>query len=425
VAGSSADMVDLPWADLDPRTHAFDREVVEVAIEVVVRSHAAEFGRASVSRRTIQRELDDAILAHAGPWACGWRWAPTEPGGGGPVAGWCCASDSVFAEGDRDARATSTRALGAVVSWREFLVDLDLRFARLRIETAGMAMAEEIARAASRLLVHVIDKTSCEDAWYATFTRTLTWYLQAAGLGDHEAMIDQAVRGRFESWIAPSDDVAVATCAEVARRLGDTLGEGELRDALADWRAVRVAPIALETHPRAPAEGDGHAAFIEGERARDVDRAERMASALLLCRDSAARGLTLSVDQLAEWQSIVLGTSAPVPLRTTDAFAKQGRECYRWTPALADELDGALAEASDPGIDPAVRAARAYLDVCFFHPFPDGNARAARLALDHVLTTARLVLHTAEPVFNLARGADDPEGIWSLAHVIDRCARAR
>jgi Fic/DOC family len=33
-------------------------------------------------------------------------------------------------------------------------------------------------------------------------------------------------------------------------------------------------------------------------------------------------------------------------------------------------------------VDPA----RVPFDVCFYHPFPDGNARAARLALDHVLT---------------------------------------
>ena len=63
-----------------------------------------------------------------------------------------------------------------------------------------------------------------------------------------------------------------------------------------------------------------------------------------------------------------------------------------------------------------------YLDVCFFHPFADGNARAARLALDHVLTSAGLGLHTAEPVFLLPRRADDPGVGWSFAHLLDLLA---
>jgi Fic family protein len=52
-------------------------------------------------------------------------------------------------------------------------------------------------------------------------------------------------------------------------------------------------------------------------------------------------------------------------------------------------------------------AARVYLDVCFFHPFDDGNARAARLALDCVLTRAGLAIHVAEPIFAIPRWADD------------------
>ncbi|MFO0714120.1 MAG: Fic family protein [Sandaracinus sp.] len=67
---------------------------------------------------------------------------------------------------------------------------------------------------------------------------------------------------------------------------------------------------------------------------------------------------------------------------------------------------------------PLVRAARVYLDVCFFHPFEDGNARAARLALDHVLTCAGLALHAAGPVFAPARGADDERGAWHLVALL-------
>ena len=64
-------------------------------------------------------------------------------------------------------------------------------------------------------------------------------------------------------------------------------------------------------------------------------------------------------------------------------------------------------------------AARVYLDVCYFHPFVDGNARAARLALDHVITRAGLAQHAVEPLFVVARAADDGRGAWGLAYSIE------
>ena len=74
---------------------------------------------------------------------------------------------------------------------------------------------------------------------------------------------------------------------------------------------------------------------------------------------------------------------------------------------------------------PHVRAARAYLDVCFVHPFDDGNARAARVALDYVLTRAGLALHAADPVFLLPRPADDPTDAWGFAYLIDHLVGPR
>ncbi|MEV8090717.1 Fic family protein [Streptomyces nigra] len=38
-----------------------------------------------------------------------------------------------------------------------------------------------------------------------------------------------------------------------------------------------------------------------------------------------------------------------------------------------------------PTLPLTARAARAYLDICFFHPFDDGNARSALLTLPFVL----------------------------------------
>ena len=53
---------------------------------------------------------------------------------------------------------------------------------------------------------------------------------------------------------------------------------------------------------------------------------------------------------------------------------------------------------------------------------PGDAARAARLALDHVLTRAGLALHSAEPLFVVSRSAFDQWGPYSFIHVIDYLA---
>lgn len=104
--------------------------------------------------------------------------------------------------------------------------------------------------------------------------------------------------------------------------------------------------------------------------------------------------------------------------------SRRGGERYAVRPHLLDEVRAAVNEASGAE-SPIVRAARVYLDVCFFHPFEDGNARAARLALDHVLTSAGLALRAAEPVFALARAASATWGAWRMAYVLSHLVGPR
>lgn len=82
-------------------------------------------------------------------------------------------------------------------------------------------------------------------------------------------------------------------------------------------------------------------------------------------------------------------------------------------------FDAAIQDAGDAAVPATLRAARVYLDVCFFHPFRDGNSRAARLALDHVLTRAGLALHSAEPLFIVSRAAADEYGPFAFQYVVD------
>ncbi|MFI5800643.1 Fic family protein [Streptomyces sp. NPDC051677] len=81
-------------------------------------------------------------------------------------------------------------------------------------------------------------------------------------------------------------------------------------------------------------------------------------------------------------------------------------------------------EAADPGVPLAGRAARVYLDVAFFHPFTDGNARAALLTLVHVLAREDVVLPEVWPLQTI-RYADDPAGAADLATLIGLLNRRR
>ncbi|GAA2673774.1 hypothetical protein Apa02nite_043760 [Actinoplanes palleronii] len=64
------------------------------------------------------------------------------------------------------------------------------------------------------------------------------------------------------------------------------------------------------------------------------------------------------------------------------------------------------------------RAARVYLDVLHFHPFVDGNARSAALALYFVLAREDVVLDRAAPLLMTRWPAADPRSAEGLAGFI-------
>ncbi|MFE7328489.1 hypothetical protein ACFU8W_26620 [Streptomyces sp. NPDC057565] len=119
---------------------------------------------------------------------------------------------------------------------------------------------------------------------------------------------------------------------------------------------------------------------------------------------------------LAAWQREVLGETE-APFRASDAYAKAGRERYGLTPRTQADFAACLREATGTEFPLAARAARAYLDVAFFHPFTDRNARAALLTLVHVLAREDIVLPQVGPL-QITRYADDPAGAADLATLI-------
>ena len=200
-----------------------------------------------------------------------------------------------------------------------------------------------------------------------------------------------------------------------------------VRDDLATWLRVRDTVPWSSACPSLPApvtgDRDGVAHFINtAHRARDPQRADRLLTALDRSRADAAAGCELSFSLMTTWQHDVLGASH-LTFRKTAAYAKQGRERYGLDQDTPARFDVCLRQAThQPDIPLAARAARAYLDVCFFHPFPDGNSRAALLVLDFILTREHMTLDYAAPVFVVARRADDTDGAIAFARLIHHLA---
>jgi hypothetical protein len=396
----------LRWEDVDPAVHAMDLAALRPAVEAELRASL----RAKAPARA--EAVDRALLAEAGPWIAGWCWTVSD---GGPV--------DVGGVGRGGIAEQTDAVIAAVICWRRRLEELARHFAELDARSRSLDPADKASRAASHLLSLVLEWTQLEDAWYRTFEIFLAWYMERelGAPSRARAIARETVSGRFSSWLEPGDEVRATLPADVARLTRSAL-DAQPIDALAAWLALRptISWPARRSYTPSLVARDGHERYVrEVDAARSGERADRMARALADARAAARAGRPLDFALLTDLQEIVLGR--PAPFRTAQAFAHGGAERYGLEPDTPARFEAALADAGDaaPAI---VRAARVYLDVCYFHPFEDGNARAARLALDHVLTSAGLALRAAGPVFLVARRALDQYGPGSFVIVIDHLA---
>ncbi|MFJ7103950.1 Fic family protein [Streptomyces albogriseolus] len=197
-----------------------------------------------------------------------------------------------------------------------------------------------------------------------------------------------------------------------------TSGPGHHGDALADWLRIRPQiswPCWSGARPSAGAPAyDGFRDFFTTTRgSRDAEGTKQILTALDLALADAAQGRRLSFDLLENWQRTVLHQPS-APFRTEPAFAKDGRERYGLSPSTPALFESCLSESTQPDLSLPSRAARTYLDVLFFHPFEDGNARAAMLALAFVLAREGAPLDQVHPL-QATRWADDADGAADLA----------
>jgi hypothetical protein len=198
-------------------------------------------------------------------------------------------------------------------------------------------------------------------------------------------------------------------------------------DHLETWQRVRerVSWRDVVPHPDVPvpAVRDGFVDFARSGRADDPRRLRRLLAAYGDVRREAATGADLTADRLARWNGIARGVPA-VAFRCAPAHAKNGRERYGLRADTEHRFACALAEAADHDIPVTARAARVYLDVAFFHPYDDGNARLAGLALHFVLLRGGVELDEVAPILTTVRCADDAPGAADLARLVHGIAAA-
>eukprot|EP00435_Cladocopium_sp_Y103_P019390 s3301_g4.t1 len=367
--------------------------------------------------------LQTAVVTSCGDWADYWSFGSS--------------ADSYGYWYVRPPYPTMAPSVNLIVNdvkrWQKILLDLEEEFAHLRSRCSGFELCEHLEIAIAALLRHcpdIIAEVTWHvgfEMWYLPFADLVSWYLSSTGLEEtHRNLLEavtNAIHG-FDSYGCPPKTAAI-----VASQVAPTFQKQfEKVDSTAEWlvaRATMVAPALSSTAPadaRATGE-DSHLRFIDSvDAARDSERAANLRYALHQCRKDAKAGSPLEFENLLQWQYLFMRGHTTVErgcFRKHDAYAKRGRECYPLEVNTESKFKELLAQANSS--EPlALRAARAYLDVCFFHPFDDCNSRMARLVLDFLLTREGYTLGTVEPIFLFARSARDAEGARGLVEQVQQ-----
>ena len=406
----------VSWTEYAKSNLRFNSDQVVQCVLEVFDSYFSEKDlskvKSIVDRNSLCNGITGLLMTRFGSWISGWTWSNSEPGGGGPVRKWCCADHSMFSKEDKEVNDTAIRIKDAVQDWYEYLLFLHGFFDELGQELPKDGIDDHFEKAAIRILNHVLDRTDAMDAWYYTFVTVYGWYLEYHGIAGVQISdkIDELISGRFESWCAPNDDLAAEVCLELGEIVLKTESEEGVElepvDAIAFWQPARDQLLsAYSKYPfkiKFLATKDAHKELIEEyDFKRSSERAERLLEVLELSRGLAKAKEPLSWEILSEWQGKILGYKTD--FRTTEAFAKNGKEKYKITQYTELEFKKLIKDVNDETIDPILRAATVYQDIIFYHPFEDGNSRLARMALEYVLFKAKLAVILPEPLFMLPR----------------------
>jgi hypothetical protein len=210
----------LCWQDVDPRRHSFkDESAYDIAYKLIPGSRPSSF-KGNPFSPSWETSITHALVREYGTWACGWRWARDEGSiGGGPVASWCCPSDSWTTREE-----TAKRVQASLRDWRCWIEKLCSRF-----ETIGPnsttpdsdVLDSSFQKAVVILVTDVVEQTTAGDAWYTHCEQVLSWFLEFHGFEVKRArnVVRSAIAGRFESWSGPDDELL----DDVAQKIGATV----------------------------------------------------------------------------------------------------------------------------------------------------------------------------------------------------------
>lgn len=401
---------------MDPRDRPPpDAEIVE---RFALRGFKHHRGSSERLKSLAIQEVEHLLINRVGMWTTGWSHSRAD---GGPNLVW-----NGLKSVAEDPKESAKTAVAAVADWNDWLHTLATAFDAFAAATKELDELDVVQRAVGDMLPIVLERTGADDSWYRTFAVVVSWCLQAAGRSTESLSerIERTVEGRFSSWSVPASAVVEEVSEDLALEIAGRDRPPFVDDALEAWWKVRssspwVAPVPRDIRG---AEGDAHRRYIElRDRPRSATRADAMIRALVRARWGAEKGLALDTALLREWQELAMYPSKDVSFRNGEAFAKDRAERYGRPKDLEKRLAEALKAASDVSTSPIARGARIYLDLCFLHPFKDGNARAARLALDYVLTQAGLALLDGPPIFAIARWAHDEQEPWRFQRTLATC----
>lgn len=141
----------------------------------------------------------------------------------------------------------------------------------------------------------------------------------------------------------------------------------------------------------------------------DEGRGERYRAALAQARAWADDQRPLDLPALATLNGLLRALPGPAPFRGGVAFAAEGERRYGLPPGLRDAFAASLSrlERERGALHPCALAVRLYLEVIHVHPFADGNARLARLTLEHTLRRASLPTPELAPFVCLPKPPGD------------------
>ncbi|WP_436532631.1 Fic family protein [Actinoplanes sp. HUAS TT8] len=449
----------LTWADVDPDRHPFDPRTVLDVVRAVAPSDGVPPPYRYVPRQLFdaaaedarwkwQGEMTDGLVEHYGSWADGWTAQMAgRTADGALVSRWSGARDSITTPEE-----TLDAVAGALLDWRTFLEDLAEIFARhLPLPTDAREVVAAWEATVASLVAAVAARSGADEHWFPMCALTLKWFLAVAEVPgeNRDALVDDAIGGRFFSYVSPLGSEVADTAESLAAMLtGITPAPDDAWPDIwpQDWPSRRSTEIpTAERAPRIwpPAAPDALTAWRRiRQEARWEDAVEdvtgpvrttrdgvaehfatrkhgagRVLAALELVREDAVDGAALTFERLERWQREVLGVTAAL-FRTTTAWARAGQERYGYRDELPDAFSACLADADDPAVPVPARAARVFLDVLHFHPFSDGNARSAALALYFVLAREEVVLDRAAALLMTRWPASDTHGAEGLARLV-------